>query len=1105
MKMKSVLWLAALFSTITAHGQTTAFTYQGKLNDNGASANGIYDLRFTIYDAVTNGNVIGSSLTNAATTVSNGLFTVSLDFGPNVFNGSARWMDIAVRTNGGGVFSTLTPRQAITSTPYAIQSANATAAATALIANSATVAASANSVAATNITGTILNSSLSSSVLTNGASGVNISGSFSGNAGSLTNVQFSSLVVPIVTNPATVIAWGDNTYGETNVPLGLSNVISVAAGSSHSVALRSDGTVTVWGATASWGTNFYGVLDVPSSVTNVVAIATGLGHILALRNDGTVVAWGYNYKQQTNVPTALSNVVAVAGGDQHSLALKSDGTVVAWGGNTVGQTNVPPGLSNVVAVAAGELSSVALTSNGSVVAWGSNAYGQTNVPVGLSNVVAVAAGGSHNLALKNDGTVVAWGWNGYGQTDVPAGLNNVVAVAGGLLHSMALKSDGTLVVWGDVYNSYGVTNPPTDLGTVLAIAPGSRATHVLVIREIHSTNYVFKGDVAATTVNANVLRGDVVATNVDAGVLRGNSAFITNNVNIGITNTGGQQSFSLRVVGDVGSPWKGAGAFGDANASVVLGELNGAATLGGHNASLSSWADLTINPGGGRVAIGTSTFSPNLLTVNGAVGATVFNGSGAGLTSLNPTNLSAGTAGINISGNAATATTAAAVTGNISDTQLSANVSKLNGTNVFSGTNQFNGTAIATNANNQFAGTFTGNGVALTNLNASQLNSGTVNDARLSTNVALLNGTNVFVGTNRFAGTVIATNVNNQLVGTFTGNGATLTNLNASQLTSGTVSLTNLPTTILVTNGQTGVNLTGTFSGNGSGLTNISLTALTVVPLTNNQSGITLTGTFSGNGGSLTNLNASQLLSGTVSDARLSTNVALLSASNSFFTGRMTIGTKAVAQAESQQMQLRVQGTNNSGGWSGGAALGGTNAAVVIGEIQNTAVVGAHSAALDAWANLAINPSGGAKVGIGTTDFSGNNLLTVSGTIGATAFNTTSDRNLKEHLAPVDVQAVLAKVAALPISTWNFKQETNTQHIGPMAQDFYAAFGTGSDDKHIATVDADGVALAAIQALHKKLEAKSSEVEDLKQRLEKMETLLNKLSEQQNKPSKHLR
>jgi hypothetical protein len=103
----------------------------------------------------------------------------------------------------------------------------------------------------------------------------------------------------------------------------------------------------------------------------------------------------------------------------------------------------------------------------------------------------------------------------------------------------------------------------------------------------------------------------------------------------------------------------------------------------------------------------------------------------------------------------------------------------------------------------------------------------------------------------------------------------------------------------------------------------------------------------------------------------------------------------------------------------------------------------------------------------------------------------TSDRNAKENFTCVEPREVLEKVAALPITRWNYKNDAGTPHLGPMAQDFYAAFGVGPDNKHIATVDADGVALAAIQGLNQKLSQKETEIAELKQRLEKIEILLN--------------
>ena len=137
----------------------------------------------------------------------------------------------------------------------------------------------------------------------------------------------------------------------------------------------------------------------------------------------------------------------------------------------------------------------------------------------------------------------------------------------------------------------------------------------------------------------------------------------------------------------------------------------------------------------------------------------------------------------------------------------------------------------------------------------------------------------------------------------------------------------------------------------------------------------------------------------------------------------------------------------------------------------------------------------------GSGDLGGNEVMLVNGDINvdgcvnASSFNGTSDRNLKEKFTPIDNQDILERVASLPISSWNFKTDEKTRHIGPMAQDFHAAFNVGTDDKHIATVDEDGVALAAIQGLNQKLDeqlkAKDAEIQNLKARLEKLEQLIN--------------
>ncbi len=117
--------------------------------------------------------------------------------------------------------------------------------------------------------------------------------------------------------------------------------------------------------------------------------------------------------------------------------------------------------------------------------------------------------------------------------------------------------------------------------------------------------------------------------------------------------------------------------------------------------------------------------------------------------------------------------------------------------------------------------------------------------------------------------------------------------------------------------------------------------------------------------------------------------------------------------------------------------------------------------------------------------------LTVNG-----SFVSSSDRNAKAGFEPVDTKSVLERVAALPITRWHFTNDAATPHLGPMAQDFHAAFGlNGADDKHIATVDEEGVALAAIQGLNQKLNEKNAEIQELKQSVADLKKLVQTLAE----------
>ena len=114
-----LLWLSTFICQLSTFAQGTAFTYQGRLNVNGSPANGTYDFRFRLSSDSQGNNYIGSPVLADGKTVAEGLFTVTLDFGP-VFNGSNVWLEVDVRTNGGPGYSALAPLQALTPAPMAL-------------------------------------------------------------------------------------------------------------------------------------------------------------------------------------------------------------------------------------------------------------------------------------------------------------------------------------------------------------------------------------------------------------------------------------------------------------------------------------------------------------------------------------------------------------------------------------------------------------------------------------------------------------------------------------------------------------------------------------------------------------------------------------------------------------------------------------------------------------------------------------------------------------------------------------------------------------------------------------------------------------------------
>jgi hypothetical protein len=278
--------------------------------------------------------------------------------------------------------------------------------------------------------------------------------------GSLSSTGRLSVFVP----PSWVVAWGDNSGNQTNVPTTFGDAIAIAGGDYHSLVLRHTGSLV------GWGYNGDGQADTPSNSLRYVTIAAGAHHNLAITENGLVVAWGRNTDSQCDVPTSAMTALAVAAGESHSLALLPSGSVVAWGNNAFGQISVPSGLKGVYAIAAGRNHSLGLRGNGTVAGWGLDTSGQATPPQSLSGVAAIAAGYLHSVALCSNSTVIAWGDNTYDQATVPSGLSNVVAVAAGDFHTLALLADGIVVAWGNDW--LGQTDVPPTVTGATGIASG---------------------------------------------------------------------------------------------------------------------------------------------------------------------------------------------------------------------------------------------------------------------------------------------------------------------------------------------------------------------------------------------------------------------------------------------------------------------------------------------------------------------------------------------------------------------------------------------------------------------------------------------------------
>lgn len=421
------------------------------------------------------------------------------------------------------------------------------------------------------------------------------------------------------------------------------------------------------------------------------------------------------------------------------------------------------------------------------------------------------------------------------------------------------------------------------------------------------------------------------------------------------------------------------------------------------------------------------------------------------------------------------------------------------------------GSVLPTNADfsgTVVAGGFAGNGTNLTSLNANNLASGTVPIARLSgiTSNQLdaatwqlatnLNGGNAALASNVVFGIAITNAIITNSV--FAGNAVGLTNLNASQLIS--VGNTNP--------GPLGNYFVGPTAGNStmSGFNNTGIGVHTLAVNTNgtDNTAIGLNALDANTGGDDNTATGAYALQDNTSGSdntasgmhALYANISgnYNTASGSYALAANTIGVDNVASGNYALQDSTSASANTAVGFNALSA--------------NTS--GSNNIALGYQAGLAIT-TGSSNIDIGNAGFAsdvniirigtGQTATYLAGTVYGNGVSLASDRNAKHDFAPINPQAVLAKVSALPITEWQYKVDADgIKHLGPMAQDFHAAFGlNGGDDKHISVVDENGVALAAIQGLDQKLEARDRQLEtenaELKRQNDALEKRLERLEQ----------
>jgi hypothetical protein len=347
----------AQFSTLLAQG--TAFTYQGRLSNGSNPAGGNYDFRFTIWNAESGGSLVDGTVGTNALALSNGLFTLTLDFGAGIFTGADRWLEINVRTNGTGSFATLGPRQKLTATPYAVTAGN-------LVSSGLSAGTYGNAV-----------------TFSNSANSFN--GTFNGNGSSLSNV-----------NAATFGGFGPSNYWRlggnfiSSAPLTLGTIDSVPmtliAGNRRVQRLESASRSA-----------FPGFLIAPNLLGGSEANVISNGVL------GATIAGGGQINQIAGFPFPFPNTVSddfgsIGGGVNNTVGNTNADFADARAATVGGGENNYSGASHAT-VSGGTDNAVLANSPGSVISGGRNNR------IEINSVAASISGGEQNDVASPNGTI----------------------------------------------------------------------------------------------------------------------------------------------------------------------------------------------------------------------------------------------------------------------------------------------------------------------------------------------------------------------------------------------------------------------------------------------------------------------------------------------------------------------------------------------------------------------------------------------------------------------------------------------------------------------------------------------------------------------------